>query len=122
VTTADCDPNQVGNVITSAACSNEGQFRARQENLASNLGTISAEVERERIAISEANSRIRALQREQRITSEQAAQINREIAALNSDVDRLSRAGSDPTQAAQIRARIDSRQAAINQFADIAVF
>ena len=94
-----------------------GHFKTRQQNLKTNQATIAKEVERERIAISQANSRIRNLQAQQRLTSSQVSSINREINALNSDVNRLSSTG-DPQQAAALRARIKQRKAAINSFAN----
>lgn len=118
--TASCDPNQVNNVLSSAMCSSGGHFEARQQNLKLNQATIAKEVERERIAISRANTRIRDLQAAQRLSSGQVSSINREINALNSDVNRLSRT-SDPQQAAALRARIKQRKAAINSFANVVV-
>ncbi len=118
--TASCDPNQVNNVLSSAMCSSGGHFETRQQNLKLNQATIAKEVERERIAISRANSRIRDLQAAQRLSSGQVSSINREINALNSDVNRLSRT-SDPQQAAALRARIKQRKAAINSFANVVV-
>ena len=98
---ASCDPNQLGNVLTSAMRSRQGQFDARQANLGGNLDTILAEVERERIAISRANTRLRQLRAEQRLSSAQASQISREIAALDADVNRLPRTSGNPAAAAR---------------------
>lgn len=122
VDTASCDPNQVGNVITSAMCSNQGQFQQRHANLGANLDTILAEVENERMAISRANGRIRDLQAQQRLTQSQSVAVNREMAALDSDVNRLSRSASNPTEAAMLRSRIQQRKAAVNSYANVAVF
>lgn len=122
VDTASCDPNAVGNVLTSAACSNQGMFDQRRANIGSNLNTMLAEVERERIAISQANSRIRDLQAQQRLSETQSRTLNREIAALNSDVNRLSTSGGNPAQTAQLRQQIAQRKAAINSYANVAVF
>lgn len=120
VDTASCDPNQVNNVLSSAMCSNGGHFQTRQDNLRSNQATIAREVEKERIAISRANTRIRELRAAQRLSSSQLSSIDREIGALNNDVNRLSQTG-DPQQAAALRARIKQRKAAINSFANAVV-
>ena len=122
VDTANCDPNAVGNVLTSAACSQQGVFDQRRANLSGNLNTLLAEVERERIAISRANTRIRELQAQQRLTAAQSQTLNREIAALNGDVNRLSASSNNPSQAAALRSQIAQRKAAINSYATVAVF
>jgi hypothetical protein len=117
----NCDPNAVGNVVTSALCDSGGYYAQRQGNLTANYDRIAAEVEQERIAISRANSRIRDAQAAQRITSAEARMLNGQIAALNSDVNRLART-SDPTQQAALRQQIDQRKKAINDYSDITVF
>ncbi|MCA8879444.1 MAG: hypothetical protein KDA73_05650 [Rhodobacteraceae bacterium] len=117
----NCDPNSVGNVVTSALCDSGGYYAQRQGNLTANYDRISAEVERERIAISRANSRIREAQAAQQITAAEARTLNGQIAALNSDVNRLAKT-SDPTQQAALRQQIDQRKNAINDYSDITVF
>ena len=57
-----CDPNAVGNVITSAMCDSGGYYAQRQGNLSANYDRIAAAVQEERIAISNANRRIREAQ------------------------------------------------------------
>jgi hypothetical protein len=117
----NCDPNQVNNVITSGMCSSSGQFDARAQNLQSNAATLSAEVEKERIAISLATTQVRELQAQQKITQEQAAAISREMAVMQQDLNSLSRSGDDPAQAEALRAKIAASKAAINSFANVAV-
>lgn len=113
-----CDPNRVSNVISSAMCNDH--FKTRQDNLGTNAATIAREVERERIAISRANTRIRSLQAQQKLSAGEVSAINREINALNNDVNRLSRT-SNPQQSAELRARIKKRKAAINGLANAVV-
>lgn len=122
VDAASCDPNRVADVLTSAACSNQGMYQQRRANIGGNLNTLLAEVEKERLAISAANSRIRSLQASQRLTATQSRTLSREIAALNSDVDRLSASNGNPAQQAQLRRQIAQRKAAVNAYANTAVF
>lgn len=118
---ASCDPNVVGNVLTSATCSQQGAFDQRQRSIEGNSRVIFAEIERERIAISNANNRIRQLQAQQQLSASQSSALNRQIAMLNSDVGRLASTGN-PQQQAQLRGRIAARKAAINSYAGAAVF
>ena len=64
-----CDPNVVGNVVTSALCDSGGYYAQRQGNLSSNYDRIAAAVQEERIAISNANRRIREAEAAQQITA-----------------------------------------------------
>jgi SMC interacting uncharacterized protein involved in chromosome segregation len=121
VTAEDCDPNRVGNVLTSGICSNQRQFDARIANLESNSAMVSAEVEGERLALSAANTRIRELQAEQRISASQVALINREVAALQNDLNRLARTDGNTSQAAALREQVAKRKAAMNAIANLAV-
>lgn len=116
-----CDPNQVGNVLQSYSCDSQGYYGQRQQNLSANLDRISAAVEEERIAISQANRRIRDAQAQQRITSAQAGALNRQVAAVNNDVNRLART-SDPASQAALLQKIEKQKAAINGYSDITVF
>lgn len=116
----DCDPNAVGNVVTSAFCSGQGQFDQRISNLQLNADTIATEVQNERLAVVSANTRIRSLQAEERLTADQVARLNDEIAALQSDLNRLAQT-RDPATAAALRERIRARKAAINAIADVTV-
>lgn len=115
---SDCDPNAVGNVLTSAMCNDA--FGQRIDNLGRNEGTLLAEIERERIAVSRATTRVRELQAQQRLSASQAADINRQIDALNRDINRLSQT-SNPQQADALRVQIERRKDAINAFANVAV-
>lgn len=121
VDTASCNPNTVGNVLTSASCSSQGMFDQRRANLGGNLNTILAEVESERMAISRANSKVRDLQAQQRLSQSQSSSISREIAAMNADVNRLAASGN-PAQQAQLRQQVAQRKAAVNAYANTAVF
>lgn len=122
VDAASCDPNRVADVLTSAACSNQGMYQQRRANLGDNLNTLLAEVEKERMAISRANSRVRELQAGQRLSAAQSRNVSREIAALNNDVDRLSASNGNPAQQARLRQQIAQRKAAVNAYANTAVF
>lgn len=116
-----CDPNAVGNVLTSAACDSGGYYTQRQTNLSANYDRISAAVEEERIAVSQANRRIRDAQAQQRITEAQARTLAGQVASVNSDVDRLARTGDPAAQAALLQ-KIEQRKQAINGYTDIVVF
>lgn len=122
VDAADCDPNAVGSVLTSAACSQQGQFTQRQRNIQQNTGTLFAEVERERMALSVANTRIRQLQSQQALTQGQARAVSQQIVQLNGDIDRLANPRNSPVQSAQLRGQIAQRKAAVNGMAGMAVF
>ena len=78
-------------------------------------------VQEERIAISNANRRIREAQAAQQITAAEARGLNSQIAALNADVDRLARTG-DPAQQQAMLKQIDQQKRAINGYTDITVF
>jgi SMC interacting uncharacterized protein involved in chromosome segregation len=82
---------------------------------------VSAEVEGERLALSAANTRIRELQAEQRISASQVALINREVAALQNDLNRLARTDGNTSQAAALREQVAKRKAAINAITNLAV-
>ena len=112
-----CDPNVVNNVLTSAACANDGVYQERQSNLSANYDRIAGAVEDERIAISQANRRIRDAEAAQQITATQARSLSGQVNALNSDVDRYAATG-DPA----VAQRIEARKAAINAYSDITVF
>ena len=116
-----CDPNVVGNVVTSALCDSGGYYEQRQGNLSSNYDRIAAAVQEERIAISNANRRIREAEAAQQITAAEARSLNTQIAALNSDVNRLAKTG-DPAQQQALMRQIDQRKMAINGYSDITVF
>ena len=116
-----CDPNAVGNVITSAMCDSGGYYAQRQGNLSANYDRIAAAVQEERIAISNANRRIREAQAAQQLTAAEARSLNSQVAALNADVDRLARTG-DPAQQQAMRKQIDQQKRAINGYTDITVF
>jgi len=116
-----CDPNAVGNVLTSAMCDSGGYYAQRQGNLSANYDRIAAEVQQERIAISNANRRIREAQAAQQITAAEARGLNSQIAALNADVDRLARTG-DPAQQQALMTEINQQKRAINGYTDITVF
>ena len=116
-----CDPNVVGNVVTSALCDSGGYYAQRQGNLSSNYDRIAAAVQEERIAISNANRRIREAEAAQQITAAEARSLNNQIAALNSDVNRLAKSG-DPAQQQALMQQIDQRKKAINGYSDITVF
>lgn len=116
-----CDPNAVGNVITSAMCDSGGYYAQRQGNLSANYDRIAAAVQEERIAISNANRRIREAQAAQQITAAEARSLNSQVAALNADVDRLARTG-DPAQQQAMLKQIDQQKRAINGYTDITVF
>ncbi|MFT4012730.1 MAG: virulence factor SrfB [Paracoccus sp. (in: a-proteobacteria)] len=103
-------------------CTYSMKAEAALSRLGSNLNTILAEVERERIAISRANSRVRDLQAQQRLSETQSRTLSREIAALNGDVNRLQSSSGNPAQQAQLRQQIAQRKAAINAYAKVAVF
>lgn len=116
-----CDPSQVNNVVSSAMC--QGYYDQRQANMGANLNTMTAAVEAERIAISQANSRIRTAEAQNRITAAEARSLDNQLAALNADVDRLARSGGQSAASQQaIRARIEARKQAINEYTDIVVF
>ena len=116
-----CDPNVVGNVVTSALCDSGGYYTQRQGNLSANYDRIAAAVQEERIAISNANRRIREAQAAQQITAAEARSLNSQVAALNADVDRLARTG-DPAQQQAMLKQIDQQKRAINGYTDITVF
>lgn len=118
-----CDPSQVNNVVSSAMCQGGGYYDQRQANMGANLNTMTAAVEAERIAISQANSRIRTAEAQNRITAAEARSLDNQLAALNADVDRLARSGGQSAASQQaIRARIEARKQAINEYTDIVVF
>lgn len=112
-----CDPNAVGNVFMSAACANAGSFDQRQANLSANYDRLAAAVRDERIAISQANRRIRDAEAAQAITAEQARSLNSQVTALNRDVDRYASTG-DPALAA----RIEAQKQAINDYSHVTLF
>lgn len=116
-----CDPNTVGNVLSSAACSSGGHFEARQAHLRVDLAKVEAEVTRERTRLAKVRGAIRQAEAEGRLTAAQQANIDREMAALSGAVDTLART-ADPARAARTRAEIQERQARINGYMNLAVF
>ncbi|MEE2950483.1 MAG: hypothetical protein VYD57_04405 [Pseudomonadota bacterium] len=116
-----CDPNQVGFVLASAACNSGGHFAQRARNLDQNRNRIGQAVERERIAVAQAESRIRNAVAQQRISQAQARAIRGQVASLNRDINRLRSTQSGP-QTAAVRRDIARKKQAINEFATIAVF